>query len=101
MSGEVFTDSIDTRIYSLDIVQRVALKFADFASFHFSLREPHWLELEVSFKPNIEVDHDNFRFQLQQELLDQKLRDSIGKETKTERDLILAYAFSNTKLLGP
>ncbi len=84
MSGEAFTVSIDTRIYSLDIAQRVAIRFADFASFHFSLREPHWLDLVVSFKSNIEVDHEDFRFKLQQELLDQKLRDSIGKETKKD-----------------
>jgi len=34
------------------------------------------------------------------ELLEQKLRQTIADETKSERDLILAYAFSNTKLLG-
>ena len=39
--------------------------------------------------------------QLHNEVLDQHLRAVIARETETERNLILAHAFSNTKLISP
>jgi His-Xaa-Ser system protein HxsD len=54
----------------------------------------------ATVKPSINVVPSDLRARFNNELLDQQLRQTVANETKVERDLILAYAFSNTKLLG-
>jgi His-Xaa-Ser system protein HxsD len=45
-----------------------------------------WADLEVAFE---------------RELLDQDLREEIGRQTESVRNLIVAHAFSRTSLLDP
>ena len=100
MTGVVCTIQIDSRVYGLDVVQRAAIKFTDFASFDFRLDGETALAVTVTFKAGLTVQPEDFQARFQNELLDQQLRWKVAEETKSERDLILAYAFSNTKLLG-
>ena len=92
--------AIDPKIYALDVVQRAAFRCTDIGSFEFSVIPDQEIMVRFSVKPQITVDPSTFRARFHNELLDQQLRQTVADETKVERDLILAYAFSNTKLLG-
>jgi His-Xaa-Ser system protein HxsD len=58
------------------------------------------LDVNATLKSTLSIAPDDIAARFHNELLEQKLRQTIADETKSERDLILAYAFSNTKLLG-
>lgn len=58
------------------------------------------LDVTATAKSTLKIAPGEVAARFHNEVLDQKLRQTIADETKTERDLILAYAFSNTKLLG-
>ena len=90
---------LDSKVYALDVVQRAAFRCSDLGHFEFSTIAD---EIVVDFKskPGIVVEQEVARSRFHSELLDQQLRKTIFDETKSERDLILAYAFSNTALLG-
>ncbi len=100
MNGEPFTIQLDTRVYSLDVAQRAAFKCTDLASFEFTLVPEHEITVTATVKSGITIAPHEFHARFRNELLDQKLRQTVAEETKNERDLILAYAFSNTKLFG-
>jgi len=91
---------VDSRIYSLEVAQRAAFRCTDLASFEFRIVDGATLEVTATVKANLQLDAAELTGRFNNELLDQKLRQTISDETKSERDLILAYAFSNTKLLG-
>lgn len=88
---------IDSRIYDVSVVQATAHRLTTAYSFNFHLNE-HNLTVSANPKPGFSVTEANFRASFLNELLDQQLRKIVALETKAERDLILAYAFSNTKL---
>jgi His-Xaa-Ser system protein HxsD len=94
------TISVDSRLYSIDVVQRAAFRCTDWASFQFSVGSDTVLIVTATVKPSIGIADREIESRFHNELLDQQLRQRVAAETKTERDLILAYAFSNTKLLG-
>ena len=100
MSSEPISIRLDRRVYSLDTVQRAAFRCTDMASFEFALPSDNEIVATATFKSGTQIEPADFRARFQNELLDQKLRQTVAEETKNERDLILAYAFSNTKLLG-
>jgi His-Xaa-Ser system protein HxsD len=91
----------DGTVYALSTIQRAALKFTDMFSFRFELSAG---QVNVGIRPLSEVFSANdstIEQQLHNEVLDQHLRALIALETETERNLILAHAFSNTKLISP
>jgi His-Xaa-Ser system protein HxsD len=91
----------DGTVYALSTIQRAALKFTDMFSFRFELSAG---QVNVGIRPLSEVFSANdstIEQQLHNEVLDQHLRALIARETETERNLILAHAFSNTKLISP
>ena len=100
MTSEQVAIKLDARVYSLDVAQRAAFKCTDLASFEFALVPEHEILVTATVKSGITIDLVEFHARFRNELLDQKLRQTMAEETKNERDLILAYAFSNTKLLG-
>lgn len=100
MADETVTTRVNERVYSLDVVQRAALRCTDLASFEFSITENHEIVVTATIKASLSIIPIQLTARFQNELLDQKLRQTVADETKNERDLILAYAFSNTKLLG-
>ncbi len=91
--------AFEPSVASLDVVQRAALKFTNLCAFEFSPHESG-VEVTVKFPFRLEVDRDDLIGRFRNEVLDQALRERIAAETAQERNLILAYAFSNTKLIG-
>lgn len=90
----------DTRVFSIPVIQKACLKFSAAAAFAFTLEGDHTLCVDVTSVGAFELGAESFKSQLQNEVLDQRLREIVAQETEKERDLILAYAFSNTKLIG-
>jgi His-Xaa-Ser system protein HxsD len=101
MDGDVISIRLDPRIYPLETAQRAAFKCTDLASFEFALASDTELVITANLKSGLVIDAAALRARYNNELLDQKLRQTVAEETKSERDLILAFAFSNTKSLGP
>ena len=100
MNSETISIRLDGRVYSLETAQRAAFRCTDLASCEFALPTDNEIVVTATVKSGTQVDPTEFRARFNNELLDQKLRQTVAEETKGERDLILAYAFSNTKLLG-
>jgi len=92
--------SFDTRAFSIETVQKAALKFTRLASFEFLPKGEHELQVAVRAISGVELVGDQFAALFRNEVLDQHLRGVVARETETERNLILAYAFSNTKLIA-
>ncbi len=92
--------AVDPSVYALDVVQRAAFRCSDMGSFEFAVIADREIVVHLTVKPQMSVDPSTLRARFHNELLDQQLRKVIADETKVERDLILGYAFSNTKLLG-
>jgi His-Xaa-Ser system protein HxsD len=89
--------SLDKSAYSLEAVQKAAYRFIDRLTVVISTDELH-VVCEIEALPN---SQDDFAFNIddfKRELLDQELRMKIKQETESTRNLILAYAFSNTGL---
>jgi His-Xaa-Ser system protein HxsD len=100
MDTSPITIRIDLRVYPLETAQRAAFRCTDIASFAFSMVGEQGLEVTVTPKSTVSIAPDQLTARFHNELLEQKLRQTVADETKNERDLILAYAFSNTKLLS-
>jgi His-Xaa-Ser system protein HxsD len=91
----------DSNVYALTTIQKAALKFTDTFSFRF---EAHNGLVNVTIQPLSDAysaSESTIERLLHNEVLDQHLRSLIASETETERNLILAHAFSNTKLISP
>jgi His-Xaa-Ser system protein HxsD len=102
--GSAIADSVhiafDAGVYSMDTLQRAALKFTDACSFDFRVSAGG---LEVSIAPlnaSYALRSDELIAKYRNEVLDQHLRAVVAKETENERNLILAHAFSNSKLIS-
>jgi His-Xaa-Ser system protein HxsD len=100
MGADLVTIRIDLHVYPLEVAQRAAFRCTDIASFEFSMVSEQNLDVTATLKSTLSIAPDDLTARFHNELLEQKLRQTIADETKNERDLILAYAFSNTKLLG-
>ena len=93
--------AFDGSVYDVSTIQKAALKFTDVFSFRFELSAG---QVNVGIRPLSEAfsaTDSTIELQLNNEVLDQHLRALIARETETERNLILAHAFSNTKLISP
>jgi len=90
----------DLRIYSVETLQKAALKFTRVASFDFRVVEASLIQVIVQSNPGLELTPDQFTDAYKNEVLYQHLRAIVARETEAERNLILAYAFSNTKLVS-
>jgi len=90
----------DSRVYSIETLQKAALKFTRLASFDFRLGDGHLVAVIIHAIAGVELNNEQFTDVYRTEVLDQHLRAIIARETEAERNLILAYAFSNTKLVS-
>ena len=91
----------DGKVYSLTTIQKAALKFTDAFSFQFEADNGR---VKVTVRPLSDAytaSDSTIERLLHNEVLDQHLRALVASETETERNLILAHAFSNTKLISP
>jgi len=90
----------DSRVYSIETLQKAALKFTRLASFDFRLGDGHIATVIIHPIAGVELNTEQFIDVYRTEVLDQHLRTIVARETEAERNLILAYAFSNTKLVS-
>lgn len=96
----VLSIRFDRAIYSVETLQRAALKFTDACSFDFRLAED---AVEVTIAPlndTYALHEAELQGRFRNEVLDQHLRAIVAKETENERNFILAHAFSNSKLIS-
>lgn len=91
--------TFDNHTYSLTAVKKAAYKYLDRFSAEISI-EAKTITCILRFTSS--VDHDvrarlveDFR----KEVLDQDLRETLKLETEAARNLILAYAFSQTAIV--
>jgi His-Xaa-Ser system protein HxsD len=91
----------DGNVYALSTIQKAALKFTDTFSFRFELNKDRVRVGIRSLSDAYTAVDSTIEQLLYNEVLDQHLRGVIARETEIERNLILAHAFSNTKLINP
>jgi len=86
--------------FGFDAVKKAAYKFTD--QYEVRIGKPTAEQVSVCFTPKASgIGLDRARKDFENEVLDQELRERIGRETQGIRDLILAQAFSRVSLLHP
>lgn len=91
---------VDTSVYGLIPVLKAAHRFTDRAYLHIQRSDEN--ELEVRLRPQRPgIESESLAGEFLNQLIEEKLRDHIGRETQRSRDLILAHALSKTSLLNP
>lgn len=92
---------VDLNVFDLNTIKQSVYKFMDRCSFGFEQIESK-LFLNIEFHSMIQSDEMIETInKIQNEFLDQDLRRIVSAETEQVRNLILANAFSNTKLIEP
>lgn len=92
------TISFDANVHSVDAVQRAAYRFSDRLSCEVSNGGG---SIEVVLHLDEDADAETLVAEFRNEVLDQVLRERIRSETEDVRKLILAMAFSQTRLADP
>lgn len=87
----------DKAAYSIEAAQAAAYRFIDRLTVVVS-STPEALVCEVEPIQGRSVDFDAAVADFKRELLDQQLRQRIGRETESVRNLVLSLAFSRTGL---
>jgi His-Xaa-Ser system protein HxsD len=89
---------VSSNTYSMQNLENASYKFTGFASFNFTEINSE-IKVEIEALPNAELTANDVYHLLKNQLLSESLRQKIADQTQTERNLILAYAFSNTALV--
>ena len=84
----------DKNVFSLETIKGALYKFSDISSFDISCQD-NSIKVTIYSTSNL----DELTNKIRNEVLDQDLRSIISMETSNIRTLILANAFSNTKLI--
>lgn len=87
----------DRQVYAAEAIQKAAYRFVDRMAVNLSVTETH-VRCAVFVDPEVGAPDDVIR-EFQKEVLDQHLRLKIASETESIRHLILAHAFSRTRLM--
>lgn len=94
----VITVFLDSSLYSKDAIFKCIYWFGD--KFHTNVSLVEGTKYQITLKPLVENSLTNeelnlYLFKLERDLIDFNLRDTVTKETKNIRDLLIAKAFSN------
>ncbi|GGP37215.1 hypothetical protein [Shewanella saliphila] len=89
---------VSNTTYTMQNVESASYRFTGFASFNF-LEKDTEIKIEIECLPNSDLTANDIYHLLKNQLLSESLRQKIADQTETERNLILAYAFSNTALV--
>jgi His-Xaa-Ser system protein HxsD len=90
----------DSSIHTMSSIKKACYKFIN--QFGVKFNETGSGLIEVTFTSISPIDDKALKeisCEIQNEVLDQDLREEISKETENIRNLILAQAFSNTSLI--
>lgn len=91
--------TIDLGVIDLDTVQRVALKMSRDVSFELTMLESN-VSCTLFRRPGSSSTLTDLVHEFRIELIDEQLRARIADDTEAARNVILAYAFSRTTLVG-
>ncbi len=92
---------LDLRAYRLSAIQKTGYRLAKEFTLVIDAPSDTTVHVELLFKAGVvEREAVSAAQRFFEELLDQELREQIGGETRAVRDLILAYAFSRTRLVS-
>lgn len=91
--------SFKKNLYSLEEVQSACYLYTEYASFNFSENENE-IEVEITSYPSSDLGSEDIVHLVKNQLFLESLRTKIALKTEAERNLILAYAFSNTPLVN-
>jgi His-Xaa-Ser system protein HxsD len=91
--------SLNTAVYSLEAIKKTAYKFAGSVSVIIGPETGDTVSVVFNFVgKSSKADPEQVISDFCTELLDQDLRETVGRETGPIRNLILAHAFSRTRL---
>ena len=88
---------VDLEIYTLSGLLKVTHKFTDRCFVHLKYRSERTVEVRFAAK-NAEMSLETIAGEFCNELLDQRLREIVGRESEPVRNLLLAHALSGTDL---
>jgi His-Xaa-Ser system protein HxsD len=104
MSGEQQTIpvvlEVDPKIYRLSAIKKAAYKFGDRCHVIIATDDHSMIRVTMYAKVGVH-DAGTLAGELQNEILDQELREVVAAETEGVRNVLLAQAFSETSLLDP
>lgn len=92
--------SVDLRAYSLEALKKAAYALGRVSSSRIELLDDATARVVLFPNPGESVGQV-LAARFWQELLDQDLRESVGRETGPVRNLIMAHALSKLPLLNP
>jgi His-Xaa-Ser system protein HxsD len=89
----------DLNVYTLDVLKRAAYRYINIFSINFEVKN-NLVICALHFTNKSTADQCSYYAdQYKKEVLDQDLRNTIKNETEAIRNLILAQAFSKTRLV--
>jgi His-Xaa-Ser system protein HxsD len=88
---------LDLAIYSLTAIKKAVYRFG--ARCDATIEMVSTDRARITFRPHAGEGPERLLADFRREVLDQDLRELIGRETEAVRNLILAQAFSKTALL--
>ena len=91
--------AFDAAVHHVEAIQKAAYRFIDRLTIVISQQDNHFV-CEVEPNPGLKLPVDEVLSDFKREVLDQELRFKIKNETEAARNLILAYAFSQSGLQG-
>lgn len=89
---------VDLGVYGLTALLKVADKFTDRCFVHLQKRSEHIVEVRFRSK-NPAVSLDLIAGEFGNEILDQRLREIVARESEPVRNLVLAHALSRVGLV--
>jgi His-Xaa-Ser system protein HxsD len=98
--GDDYVLDLDTSIYSLEAIKKVAYRFANRTSVIINSKSNTTVSVAFNFIGKYsKADPEQTIADFCNEIIDQDLREIIKRETTPIRNLILAHAFSKTSLV--
>ncbi|MEL0630724.1 hypothetical protein [Psychromonas aquatilis] len=90
---------IDANLYPLEIIESSTIPLSPFGSFKISLSNQKF-KIEIKLATDTDITMEDLCHSLENNIIHESLRLKIAEKTELERNLILSYTFSNTKLMG-
>ena len=90
---------VDLRVYGQDALLKAAHRFSDRCHLHLQTRDEHTVQVHFQAKDGDAAILRAITGEFFNELLDQRLRSLVQRESEPVRNLILAHALSRTSLL--
>jgi len=91
---------IDEAVYSMECIKKSCYALMAIGNSEISTLTNHQILVKMAILQEVNQSDAEIRQLLFDELLDYSLRESISKQTEGVRNVILANAFSRSRLIG-